>query len=413
MKKILFVTGNYYPDISATGVCIDNVASYFIKKNWYVSVISKRNSLLWNKYENINEKKIYRIDVNFYERVVQNIFLKIVYKLFSNIINLVLLPIWPIKSIKIIKRYVKQIRTLNKREQFDFIVFAINPPFCLLVNYILKVKYKNEIKAKTVVYYLDMLMEECHSKFLNKEKTNNRIYNLERKTLPMFEMVFFSDSHKDIYNDERYDFIQKRYFIGLPSLMVDCLYENNKDTNNCEILNLVYAGSIGKENRNPDLIIEFFKRLCKEKKIKVNLNFYGKILDGYKFHTYQDNFIKINHGGCLSRTEMIEKYKKADFLLNIDNVNQNIIPSKIYELISMKKPILNFTIYNNSIIDYYLEKYKYFISVKYDKFSKKEIENVKEFLEENRNVKIDSLEILNDYIENTPESFFSIIKNYE
>ena len=79
----------------------------------------------------------------------------------------------------------------------------------------------------------------------------------------------------------------------------------------------------------------------------------------------------------------------------------------------MKKPILNFTIYNNSIIDYYLEKYKYFISVKYDKFSKKVIENVKEFLEENRNVKIDSLEILNDYIENTPESFFSIIKNYE
>ena len=411
MSNILFVTDNYYPDISATGSCIDNVASYFLSKGWSVSILASQHNKQWKTEEWKDGKKIYRIPTgpltygsnNRIYRLISHCYL------FAN--NILHYGVWPIKSVRFCKSLADKIIELNDIENYKHIVFSINPPYSLLVNSLLKSNQKGK-ELHTIAYYLDMLRGECHIKYLPRSFSDNKIYKFEKKYLGLFDFVVFTDSHYNIYGQAEYNYINNKRFIKLPAINFNLLdLANQSDNLANKYIHIVYVGLIGKDNRNPDKLLSFFDSYANLYRKKIVIDFYGKT-EGYNFRTVKNEWFECYHHGVVPKTDAINYSKKADVLLNIDNVNQDMLPSKIFEYISMRKPIINISNHSKPSLDNYLNLYPGYISV-IPQIDKSSFDKLHAFFNEKLYLDIDKELIVDLYKDYSPEAFYSIVEGYE
>lgn len=104
------------------------------------------------------------------------------------------------------------------------------------------------------------------------------------------------------------------------------------------IISLVYVGGFHKGIREPGAMLSFFEQLVKRYPNCFALNIYGPS-NGCDFSTCKP---PIYYHGAVSRATAIELIKKADCLVNIDNSNCVMVPSKLVEYIATGRPIVNF-----------------------------------------------------------------------
>jgi glycosyltransferase involved in cell wall biosynthesis len=146
-----------------------------------------------------------------------------------------------------------------------------------------------------------------------------------------------------------------------------------------QAINLVYVGGFHKDIREPYDMIELVSKISKT--LPVRLSIYGPD-NGFDLVKYDSNSIK--YYGCLERGLAIEQLKNADILVNIENKNCKMIPSKIVEYIATGRPILNFK-YNGvdspSMNEY--ESLGYVFTIYDKKYCNKKVSN---FLKDKRSV---------------------------
>ncbi|MGE6565651.1 glycosyltransferase [Pseudomonas hunanensis] len=104
------------------------------------------------------------------------------------------------------------------------------------------------------------------------------------------------------------------------------------------IINLVYVGGFHKGIREPAAMLSFFGQLVKRYPNCFALNIYGPS-NGCDFSTCKP---PIFYHGAVSRATAIDLIKEADCLVNIDNSNCVMVPSKLVEYIATGRPIVNF-----------------------------------------------------------------------
>ena len=406
-RKILFVTEHFYPDISATGNCIRILSDYFWSKKWDVTVLSKQTNIKWKDEEVIDQIKIHRIKPLFYEMETDKRTKKLLFKIIYRFASIILLPIWPIKSLTTSNRFYKKIIKLNKQNHYDAIVYSVNPPSSLIINF--KVKKHSKIQCPTAVYYLDALQGVCTNKLFGRKISDKKIKKLEQKCLPYFDKVLFSKGHEEIYNKEINN--SQNIFLGLPTLSINKLNAKVKHKNGRKKnISMVYAGTISKE-RNPNILINVLAELANQYHTKIRLDLYGKLID-VKMPRHKDIFFECVHNGQIEARQIDKIYNQSDVLVNIDNINQNMIPSKIFEYISYKKPIINFSQSNNSKVSKLLEKYNYALTINTSKeLTKKQREIIVNFINNSSNISIDAKEILRNFNDYTPIRFYEIICN--
>ena len=111
-----------------------------------------------------------------------------------------------------------------------------------------------------------------------------------------------------------------------------------------DALRLVYSGKLYKNLRRPDVLLEIFERLCKQKfELKIELHFYGQTEEGLKdFESVSyllEKYIFLH--GPVSREIACQAIESATAVINLGNSNPLQLPSKIVEYMSYGKPILN------------------------------------------------------------------------
>ncbi|WP_082158933.1 glycosyltransferase [Chromobacterium sp. LK11] len=116
----------------------------------------------------------------------------------------------------------------------------------------------------------------------------------------------------------------------------------HEETSKNKIIRLVYIGGFHKGIREPDQLFSLVK-VVNELGLKLELDIYGPA-NGYDFGKY--DFSHINHRGIIARELVSTVIETADFLVNVDNVNCSMTPSKIVELIATGKPIINIGVQN-------------------------------------------------------------------
>src|SRR5690606_7147238 len=169
---------------------------------------------------------------------------------------------------------------------------------------------------------------------------------------------------------------------------------------NPEKKHLVYMGTLFKSFRNPVYIYKLFVKVNEND--EYNLHFYSRgdcenqVLD-YQNKTHGS---VIRHG-YVAHSEIENIYANAHYLINLGVSNSTNISSKIFDYMSVGKPILHFYYHDDDVNIKYLEKYDLAIMIKMDeKLFEENAEKLKHFLQKTYNKKADSAKLDHAFYKN-------------
>lgn len=120
---------------------------------------------------------------------------------------------------------------------------------------------------------------------------------------------------------------------------------------------ILYTGLLDDQYRSPLAFLQLIEKLvCTGSKIKVH--FLGTILDSRSLAQYIERYpdVFIPHG-TVPFDQAFAAMNGCDFLLNISNAITNMVPSKIFDYVSLGKPIINIQKIKNCPAAPYMSRY--------------------------------------------------------
>ena len=149
--------------------------------------------------------------------------------------------------------------------------------------------------------------------------------------------------------------------------------------------NLLFCGLLEDEYRSPKTFLQSVSQLIDSgEKIRVYFLGTSTSRDLQAFCAkYPDNII---HHEAVSFDRAFATMKKADFLLNLSNTLDNMVPSKIFDYFSMGKPVVNVQKIKNCPSREYFDRYP--LSFTFEDFAPNNYE-LKNFLHNAKNKTVD------------------------
>lgn len=253
------------------------------------------------------------------------------------------------------KQQLKAFQILHKEKPFDCIL-SVNQK--LLNNYIAEYIVSHNKTIKWIIYFLDP-----HTYVYADVNRSVRVMAAEEKRwAKLAEGVILTNGIAE--ENSRHGFDPYKNIsvleVPLPNLMIKTSLSEQKQDR--PFILLRYLGMFYDDIRNPEKLIEMLKPLDKEKYI---VEFYGQSCS-YLKKNYDDLPSCIRLMGSVDTEKCRELIGSADILINVSNTCPNQIPSKIFEYISIGKPILNLYFIDNDPSLQYLRKYPNVLNIKSD-----------------------------------------------
>ena len=338
--KVVFLTNHFYPVPNANGVCIKALADEVVKRNVTPHVIcyGRKGDLA---FEEIDGIIIHRLRMPVYMQILDNkngnsLFYSIK-RLFARgcalFQKLLHAAEYPLRDRCLMKQFVNVCSSIISDNDVNIVVSSYTPYEAVKAGTIIKQKYPT---VKTVYYSLDTLSNEGGEGVLPVEFRTRSGIQRELSLFTSFDTIVLMRCHEVHYQHPRYKlFEDKIVFVDFPLFKPELSglvsYVHSK--------NVVYAGSLYRLIRNPEPVLDALLPVMTD----YTFHFYGDegncmdILDKYE-SLYPQQIIR--HG--LQRHNIVQKaLMEAEVLLSIGNTNTEMSPSKIYEYISMGKPIIH------------------------------------------------------------------------
>lgn len=361
LMKIVILTGYYYPNMYPPSACIDKYVKE-LKKNHEVTIICQSS---------VNETLIYPdkdIKVEYVSNwwnssrnyLVQK--LKVnpdntCYKFLHNLVRLygvMITPfVYPTRLSWLIDAYYNKLKQLYKNNPFNIIISVSNPICSHLAAQKFK-KYHPDIKWITystdpftfydTVYHGVLLKNKRYLKNFHTEETyyNSADYNILTEEL-----------YKKAITEFKVDSDRMKCF---PYVLTPLSSNDRELLPKSNDVKILYAGALNKVIRNPEYALSILSKINDITSYFFQAGDCDSILEKYRSQS-----IVIN--GTVKRDDYLSLIcNEADILLNIGNSVSLQAPSKMLELLSTGKPIINF--YQNKDNQFYMiEKYPLGINI--------------------------------------------------
>lgn len=420
MAKILILTSAYLPNADANGISVNYIVNELKKRGHSVNCASvKRDNE--DSLEIINDTPIYRITPSLYSRSLeklrkrngQNLYKVLFYLLLllRRIKQLILLLSYPNFDLRQTQKVFKLIQKLQKEEQNDLILGVFKP----YTNIAALVKFKKKHpEILSAAYYLDLTDSQIKP-FLMPDKIYKLLnFKADFNAFSIFDFVLMSRGGFNLYAGSEYDRVrQKLKYTDFPTFITSSSIYNYPGANHPgrqKSIIITYAGTLDINYRNPSFILRCLDKVSLLTG-NIELNVFGTgncddLLDKYK----DGKTFRIIRHGFKSHEKILEFMARSDLLLNISNKIQNAVPSKIFEMFSMGKPIINTITNKDDITLEYFNKYPAVITILEFLDIDKQINALIEFVIEEKGKEYDRELIKKCYIENTPEYTVDIIE---
>lgn len=367
MNKILVIVGNFSPNPSSVANCLEPLLNKMGEKGFQIDIVTNRRDLNSKEYSNINGLNIYRVDdvrvivsdmMHKLEKLQTSWELNILSKLFSFFIRSCYLIRfctftkergtggWRLKEI------VKKCCKLHDINHYDA-VLSVSQPF--------KSHYVADAFLDQIPERIKWFVFEFDPFSYNKE-----LFKSQKKREKKFKDEFniFSKCDKLFLTPELYQFYQKTPFsrfmhkaIAVPFPTIQPFKLNGnipKDLFiNTHKINCVFAGRLYERIRNPNYALKLFS--------EIDNNIHLTLISNY---TEEKNASSIRSGTntitllpLQPRETALSYIQNANILVNIGNTVEFQIPAKIFEYMSMGKPIIHFSKFHNDPAIKYLSKY--------------------------------------------------------
>jgi hypothetical protein len=416
-QKILFLNDFYYPKPMPNGICLHSVAKELIKSGCEVHVIAYKRigQLPISEYEGVKihyiKMRLFYILRTYGEDHIQSFLGKIAIltaKPLNKIAKFFLLHKFPMASQITVNRYYKKAAGLCHQHKFNAVIALFNPEDTLFAGVQLKRTFP---ELKIGAYILDSLIFLSGKKKLPVFLRDKLSWKFEKLVYENYDMVYNMETHKTHHQFKKYEpFRHKMLFLDTPLFKprqpfgTHKIYEQDKK-------HLVYMGTLFKTFRNPN----YMYRLFLEANINnaFNLHFYTRGDCESDVINYQNktNGAIVRHG-YVPHSEIENIYANADFLINLGVSNSTNISSKIFDYMSIGKPIIHFYYLDDDVNLRYFQKYELALMVKMDDdlFSENAV-RLKYFLETAYNKTVDSKALTNTFRKNLPEYTANQFKN--
>lgn len=408
-KELVIIAGSCYPINSATGglalKCAEYLDDYY---NIRLIAIQEGNNYAYGKrYRNV---KIYTLThwrlkwAQISEEKIHNSegIRKIIYKFSNKIarsIGRVQSAFFTLDNMSwFTKRAYDCLIELNEKEHIDAIL-SFNMP---IEAHLAVEKYKEIFpEVRWVSYWGDL--------FANKPMKLNLFISIEK--MRKIQKRLLTKSDEVLCTQEIYDELSKctetdatpinavPYVMKQAVLEEDCTKHNKSDG----IVNFVYMGAFYRDIRNPEKMLRIFSETPRT----YRLHMYSSgncddIVDRF-IRSNPDKFIKHEQ---VSSGELQKILSNADVLVNIENSISNANPSKVIELISYRKPIIDFN-YTDTAAPL-LARYPLATNINVNHIGNAVIE-IEKLVEKSKNITIEKDEIIQLYFDNTEDKAKMIV----
>jgi glycosyltransferase involved in cell wall biosynthesis len=225
----------------------------------------------------------------------------------------------------------------------------------------------------------------------------------------LLDFVLLPETGKSEYSGEILGALSRKvFFCGVPSFNLSSKTIASPKRNNSKEIRFVYAGMLNREYRNPDFMLKIFRELSKRLP-DITLHIYGRGNCHDILEQYMDSVRIFNHG-MVKYDDVLEAFAGSDFVLNISNRTDSMMPSKVFELFSTGKPIINFTNSRKDPSKRYFQLYPSVGEVmEWGDFSS-EIQKIERFIINEKGKYYDPQDYYNNFKEYTPQHVAKIIR---
>ncbi len=377
-NEVYCITNREY---GSPGVYEEASVKYFTVKPRLVYRLSSRMA-----YGNLSgvESKVYRL----------------AYAAMNKAKLLLTVGMWPLIS----PAYANRIYRLAKKLCAEHGVDCIVPIYTQIDTLIAANRVKKRMPhIKYIPYFLDALSGGYGPRYFSENRIRSRGLRWEHRLLPLADRIIAMQSsyphHKRYSADAPY--YERISFFDLPLLNPPAEAEAPQRLMDPQKINLAYVGTLPGGIRSPAYILRVFSRLQGE---QWQLYFVGdsacKLLQ-----TAAKTDERIHIVGRCDHATAMQYEMQADALVNIGNTNPNMTPSKIFEYMSIKKPIVSTAAIEDEPSKQYLRRYPAALILdENDQNVQSAAEQLEGFVSAYRGAILDGEEIRRTFYQNTPEA---------
>lgn len=411
MKTIVFLVSGYYPNFSAVGKCIYNIAEV-MSNHHEVIVISEKTSFNQKNLTYNNTKIIFienksthkRLKINTQLNSINNLY-KFYYLTLKYLIKLKKASMFIFSKNTLDNKLVESFNEalINLRTSID-LIYPVSLP---IESVIAALNYKDSVNTTNV--YPILFDKFSNNIELNRFKIFQKIkfkqnLKIEREIFFSSNGIFHLESWRNHISDHNLNskFITEiKHPLLIKNQTIICNNDNRK-------IKIVYLGALYKKIRSPKFILDLYMN-SKELSATVELKFIirGKVPRLIYKASRSDNNIYLEND--IDSQKASDEMLQADILLSIGNFDTSQFPSKIMDYISTGKPIIHtFKSQKDTVISV-LERYNNCLLINENDDSNS-VERIIEFINKIQIVEFEKIEKI--FYDETPEYIYKTIENF-
>ncbi|MCF0193578.1 MAG: glycosyltransferase [Bacteroidaceae bacterium] len=242
-----------------------------------------------------------------------------------------------------------------EKRKYDCLVAVVNPVDSLKVASRIKETYNIPFFA----YYLDSFYGNKGLRLVPDNIYRKHVLDYENKYLHNVDRIYAMNSARNLYSHlpcDKVRFIDKIKFLDIPMLKpAENTPQKTKSLFPANTTTILFVGTMPRRIRDPRRVIDIMKQVAVG-----NIHFYiaGRSDFMSDIHDAINQNSNIHYLEYIPHESMRYYLTEADFLLNIGNDMEYMLPSKIFEYMSYDKPILSSVKCEKDLSINYLKTYQ-------------------------------------------------------
>ena len=402
--NIVLIAGSYYPNFSATGNCIYQIAKCFVDKGHNVYMLSERRAGGNEPFIEHEGQKIYRVNSKRLEDLQMRSGLNehSVYgksRITLNKIYWALVKLFTPSGMEedLASGFYNKLEELHSKGlKIDCVVPCCMPIEGVKAGYRFCSKYNIPLFPLLYDRYSDN-RDFFRFTWTHKLKKGNA-EKYEKKMFDYSSMVYYIDNWQPYFDKYKRDNalrVEHPLVVRKPAVEPLPLREPTK-------INAIYQGEINHQMRPPQAMLTAFSKIG-EKDQDVSLHIFARgngVEDVEKAEAASPKAIKFY--GKVGKTEADRYYASANIQIILANRDKEIVSSKIFESVASGYPIVYFYFSEEELSYGLLKKYPLVLFVRQDKVEE-ETDKIREWMYANCDKRVDFDIVSKAYDDATPD----------